>query len=119
MPRLTPGHLALVASASLIALILLGLAWELWLAPLRPGGSWLVLKILPLLGVLFGLLHGRPYSYKVTSLLVWLYFTEGVMRAMTEPDPAATLAALEIALSLVLFLASAFYIRLRAKAGSA
>ncbi|NTV96879.1 MAG: DUF2069 domain-containing protein [Thiobacillus sp.] len=119
MPRLNPAWLSAAASASLIALILLGLAWELWLAPLRPGGSWLVLKVLPLLAVLFGLLHGRPYSYKVTSLLVWLYFVEGVMRAMTEPYPSAGLAVLEVALSLVLFLASAFYIRLRAKAGSA
>ena len=40
---------------SLISLILLALAWELWLAPLRPGGSFLVLKavvlLLPLLGM--------------------------------------------------------------------
>src|SRR5690606_28653235 len=37
------------ASVCLIGLIALGLAWELWLAPLRPGGSWLVLKVIPLL----------------------------------------------------------------------
>lgn len=115
MPRLTAGHLAWLASASLIGLILLGLAWELWLAPLRPGGSWLVLKIVPLLGVLFGILHGRPYAYQVTTLLVWLYFTEGVMRAMTETGPAAGLAVLEIVLSLTLFLSAAFFVRLRKK----
>ena len=37
------------AIASLVALIFLSLAWELWLAPIRPGGSFLALKTLPLL----------------------------------------------------------------------
>lgn len=112
MPRLSPAWLAGLASASLIGLILLGLTWELWLAPLHPGGSWLVLKVLPLLALLFGILHGRLRSYRVATLLVWAYFAEGVMRAMTEPRPAATLAALEIALALLLFLAAALYARL-------
>ena len=33
---------------SFIALIALGLAWELWLAPLRPSGWALSLKVVPL-----------------------------------------------------------------------
>lgn len=111
MPRLSAAWLAGIAAASLIALILLGLAWELWLAPLRPGGSWLVLKVVPLLLLLFGILHGRPRTHRIATLLVWPYFAEGVMRAMTEPPPAATLAALEIFLALLLFLATAFYAR--------
>ena len=114
MPRLTANQLSAIASASLIALTLLCLAWELWLAPLRPGGSWLVLKTLPLLTVLFGILHGRIYSYRWASLLVWPYFAEGTMRAITEPRPAATLAATEILLSLTLFVAAVFFIRARA-----
>lgn len=119
MPRLTAAHLSAIASASLIALILLCLAWELWLAPLRPGGSWLVLKTLPLLAILFGILHGRIYSYRWASLLVWPYFAEGVMRVMTDPRPAADLAAAEIALSLMLFVSAAFFIRVRSKSGPA
>jgi len=111
MPRLTPAQSSAVASTSLIALILLCLAWELWLAPLRPGGSWLVLKTLPLLALLFGILHGRVYIYRWTSLLVWPYFAEGIMRVMTEPAPAGTLAAAEIALSLILFASAALFIR--------
>ncbi|MFZ5485315.1 MAG: DUF2069 domain-containing protein [Pseudomonadota bacterium] len=111
MARLSASSLAWLASACLIGLILLGLAWELWLAPLRPGGSGLVLKILPLLAVLFGILHGRPRAYRVTSLLVWLYFAEGVMRSMTEPAPAAWLAGLEILLALGLFASVAFFLR--------
>lgn len=111
MPRLSPVVLSMVASASLICLILLSLAWELWLAPLRPGGSWLVLKTLPLLILLFGTLHGRLYTYRLTSLMIWPYFAEGVMRIMTEPHPAATLAALEISLSLTLFVSAILFVR--------
>ena len=40
---------SLAASASLVALIVLCVAWEAWLAPLRPGGSWMILKVVPLL----------------------------------------------------------------------
>ena len=48
----TPGNAVAatrwLAAGSLLALIALCLAWELVLAPLRPGGSWLALKALPL-----------------------------------------------------------------------
>lgn len=101
------------ASASLIALIFLCLAWELWLAPLRPGGSWLVLKVLPLLAPLFGILHGRVYTYRWSTLLIWVYFAEGVMRAFSEAGISRWLAATEIALSLVFFLATALFVRHR------
>jgi len=91
------------AVGTLLALIGLCLAWELWLAPVRPGGSWLVLKVLPLLAPLFGLLHGRRTTFQWTSFLALAYFTEGVVRAWTEPGPVRALAALEIALALALF----------------
>ncbi|HEX5739460.1 MAG TPA: DUF2069 domain-containing protein, partial [Hydrogenophaga sp.] len=73
-----------LAVSSLLGLILLGLAWELWLAPLRPGGSWLVIKVLPLTLPLAGLLKNRMYTYRWLSLLVWIYFTEGVVRATSD-----------------------------------
>jgi uncharacterized membrane protein len=91
------------AVASLLALIVLGLAWELWLAPVRPGGSWLVLKVLPLLAPLFGLLHGRRRTFQWTGFLALAYFAEGVVRAWSEPGPVRTLATVEIALALALF----------------
>jgi uncharacterized membrane protein len=119
MPRLNATLFSNLASASLIGLILLCLAWELWLAPLRPGGSWLVLKTLPLLALLFGILHGRLYTYRLATLLVWFYFAEGVMRVMTEPAPSAWLAAAEIFLTLSLFACAVFYIRARQRANSA
>ena len=101
--------LSLIASASLIELIFLSLAWELWLAPLRPGGSWLVLKTLPLLLPLMGVLKGRRYTYQWASMFILIYFTEGVMRAWSDPKPAASLALIEILLSVVFFLAAIGY----------
>jgi len=100
------------AAASLVALILLGLAWELWLAPLRPGGSWLVLKVLPLLLPLPGILHGRLYTYRWASLLIWLYVLEALVRMLSDPTPSATLAAFALGLSLTFFVCAAAYIRL-------
>lgn len=101
------------AVASLLGLIVLGLAWELWLAPLRPGGSWWVIKILPLLPALPGLLKNRMYTYRWLSLLVWLYFTEGVVRATSEGGLSAGLALLQVILCVALFVACTLHIRLR------
>ncbi len=102
-----------LAVGSLLGLIVLSLAWELWLAPIRPGGSWLALKALPLCIPLAGLLRNRLYTFRWVSLVIWLYFIEGVVRAWGDPAPAAWLAGVEIALCLVLFVACAVYVRLR------
>ncbi len=102
-----------LAVASLLGLIVLGLAWELVLAPLRPGGSWLVLKVLPLCVPLAGLLKNRMYTYRWLSLLVWLYFTEGVVRGWGDKPPGNWLAMAEVALCLALFVACAMHVRLR------
>jgi uncharacterized membrane protein len=105
-----------LAVGSLLALIALGLGWELWLAPLRPGGSWLALKVLPLCLPLAGLLKNRMYTYRWLSLLVWLYFAEGVVRASTERSPGNLLAALQVLLSLLLFAACVLHVRWRQQA---
>lgn len=124
-PRPPAAHIAqsrAAAVAGLLGLIALGLAWELWLAPLRPGGSWWVIKILPLLPALPGLLKNRMYTYRWLSLLVWLYFTEGVVRATSETGLSASLALLEVVLCVALFVACTLHIRLRlrdAKAAAA
>ena len=102
-----------VAVCSLLALIALGLAWELWLAPLRPGGSWLAIKVLPLLLPLPGVLKNRMYTYRWVALFVWLYFVEGVVRASGDRPPGNRLALLQIALCLVLFAACTLHVRLR------
>jgi uncharacterized membrane protein len=100
-----------VAVASLLALVALGLAWELWLAP--TGSGTLALKVLPLLPALPGLLRYRLYTCRWLSLLVWLYVAEGLVRGMTEPAPAATLGAIQVVLALALFTACAWQVRWR------
>jgi uncharacterized membrane protein len=106
-----------LAVGSLIGLILLGLAWELFLAPLRPGGSSLALKVLPLCIPLAGLLKNRMYTYRWVSLLVWVYFTEGAVRAYSDKPPGNYLAMVEVFLCLTLFVACALHVRLRLKSG--
>jgi uncharacterized membrane protein len=103
----------LLAVGSLLALIALGLAWELFWAPVRPGGSLLALKVLPLCIPVAGLLKNRMYTYRWVSLMVWLYFTEGVVRASGDHPPGSWLAMLEVLLCLVLFAACALHVRLR------
>ncbi len=102
-----------VAVGSLLGLIVLGLVWELWLAPLRPGGTWLAIKVLPLCMPLAGLLKNRLYTYRWVSLLVWLYFTEGVVRAWSDRGFSAVLAGIEVCLCVVLFAACAWHVRHR------
>jgi uncharacterized membrane protein len=100
------------ASASLVALIVLCLAWELWLAPLRPGGSYIALKALPLATPLMGVLRGERYTYQWASMLILAYFAEGVMRAWGDRGLSQALAGAEIALSLVFFAATVSYARM-------
>jgi uncharacterized membrane protein len=101
----------LTACATLIALIFLAVAWELFLAPLKPGGSGLVLKALPLMAPLFGVLHARRYTFQWSTLLIWLYFAEGAVRAYSDSGVASALAAIEVALSLGYFAAAVLYLR--------
>jgi uncharacterized membrane protein len=102
-----------LAVGSVLGLIVLGLAWELWLAPVRAGGSWLALKVLPLCFPLGGLLRRRLYTYRWVSLLVWLYFTEGAVRAYSDRGLSAQLALVELALCLSLFAACVLHVRKR------
>jgi uncharacterized membrane protein len=100
-----------VSIVSLLGLVVLGLAWELWLAP--TGNRTLVLKVVPLLFPLIGLLKHRMYTHRWVSLLVWIYFTEGVVRATSDPFPSSALALVEVVLCLSLFTASAVHVRWR------
>jgi uncharacterized membrane protein len=100
-----------VAGGALLALILLCLAWELWLAPLRPGGSLIALKALPLLLPLRGILAGRRYTFQWSSLLILAYFAEGATRAWSEHGLSQLLAGAEIVLSVVFFAAAVAYAR--------
>lgn len=100
-----------VAAAVLVALIVLCVAWELWLAPLRPGGSLLALKALPLALPLGGILKGTRYTFQWSSMLILAYLAEGVTRTWSERGAAQGLATAEIVLSLVFFAAAVSYAR--------
>jgi uncharacterized membrane protein len=111
-----------VALASYLALLVLSVLWEGWLAPVpnSPPGFWLTVKSVPLLLPLFGLLHGKPRSYAWASLLLLLYLTEGLVLLWTERTlgfargSALPWALLETLLTLTFIVAAALYIRGRA-----
>ncbi len=114
-----PGRVAwtrALAVGSVLALIVLGLCWELWLAP--TGNRTLALKVLPLALPLAGLLKRRLYTYRWLSLMVWLYFIEGVVRAASDRGIASILGAIEVALCLLLFAACAGHVHWRLRSAS-
>ncbi len=108
-----------LALGAYLGLIVLTLTWEGWLAPApkAPPGLWLMVKSLPLLLPLFGLLHGRRYTYQWSLFLILAYFTEGVVVAYAHRYAGFTLhspvpyAWLEIVLTTVFFVAAILYIR--------
>lgn len=110
-------RIRLLAVGSLLGLIVLGLAWELWLAP--TGNRTLALKVLPLALALVGLLKYRLYTYRWVSLMVWIYFTEGVVRATSERGVVVALALTEVALCLLLFAACVLHVRRRQRSAPA
>ncbi len=111
--ELTPAQVRLhrTSTASLLLLILLCVLWELALAPLRPGGSWMVIKALPLLAPLPGTLRRDVYTMQWGSMMILLYFTEGVVRAWSETGVSQWLAFGEIVLSSLYFFAAIFFLR--------
>ena len=104
--------LKVLASGCLSALIPLCVTWEMWLAPLKPGGSLLALKALPLAAALGGILNGRRYTYQWASMLILAYLAEGVVRAWSETGFSRSLALWEIGLSVAFFAAAISYARL-------
>ncbi len=79
-------------AAALAALALLELLWELWLAPVRPGGSFLALKAVPLLLLWPGTVRGSLRSAQWALLLLPWYFAEGLVRAASEAGRSALCA---------------------------
>ena len=94
-----------------LALAVVCLAWELWLAP--TGRGTLAIKALPLLLPLLGLWRYRMYTYRWLSLMIWLYVTEGLVRGTSEGGAGMVLAWIEVVLSVTIFVACAAQIRQR------
>ncbi len=115
--RVTPVTIAqgprITTLVSCLALLILMLGWELWWAPLRPGGSWLALKALPLALALPALYRGSSQAYKWWSMLILAYVCEGAVRAVSDKGLSATLAAIELALATLAFLAILQFMRQR------
>ncbi len=100
-----------LALLCLIALFALCLLWELWLAP--TGRGTLAIKALPLLLPMVGLWRYRLYTFRWLSLMIWLYFAEGAIRATSEHGPGIWLGSLEVLLSVLIFVACAMQVRQR------
>ncbi|NIF78302.1 DUF2069 domain-containing protein [Paraburkholderia sp. Cy-641] len=101
---------ARVAAVTLVAMIALAVTWEGWLAPLRPGGSLLVLKALPLLSALPGVWRRRLYTLQWASMLILLYFAEGVVRGWSDHGLSARLGWLQAVLAVIFFASTLAYV---------
>jgi uncharacterized membrane protein len=95
------------AVTSLVVLCVWLLAWEMAVAPLHPGGSLLALKALPLLVPLRGVIKRDLYTLQWSSMVILVYFVEGVVRAWSDRTELSQLMALGEALLVVFYFASA------------
>jgi len=100
------------AVTSLAVLCVWLLAWEIVVAPLHPGGSLLALKALPLLLPLRGVLKRDLYTLQWSSMVILVYFMEGVVRAWSDRLALSRMMALGEALLVVAYFACALlYLR--------
>ncbi len=100
----------LIASAAIVDLIVLCVAWEWLIAPLRPGGSWLILKVVPLIIMLPGVWRANVYTMQWSSMAILIYTTEALTR-ITESGWNVWMAILELILSVTVFVALLMYLK--------
>jgi uncharacterized membrane protein len=100
----------LIASLAFIGLFIQCVAWEWFIAPLRPGGSWMVLKGLPLLLAIPGIWKAKNYTMQWASMLILIYMTEGLVR-LFESGANFWMALLETLLSVIGFIALLMYLK--------
>jgi uncharacterized membrane protein len=100
----------LLAVAAFVDLFILCVAWEWFVSPLRPGGSWLILKGIPLLFAIPGLWKGKVYTMQWASMLILLYATEGLVRIL-ESGANFWLALLETLLATIAFVCLLIYLK--------
>ena len=108
----TPRIFHIGAVVSLIWLIGWLVAWEIFVAPIQPGGSLLALKAVPLLLPLRGVIKRDLYTLQWSSMLILVYFVEGVVRAWADQQELSrTMAIGEIVLVLVFFASALLFLR--------
>ena len=100
----------LLATAAFVDLLILCVSWEWFISPLRPGGSWLILKGVPLLFAIPGLWKGKVYTMQWASMLILLYVTEGLVRIL-EPGTNFWIALLETILATTGFVCLLIYLK--------
>ena len=100
----------LLATAAFIDLFILCVCWEWFISPLRPGGSWLILKGVPLLFAIPGIWKGKVYTMQWASMLILLYITEGLVRIL-EAGLNFWMALLEIILATTAFVCLLIYLK--------
>ncbi len=100
----------LIATAAFVDLFILCIAWEWFISPLRPGGSWLILKAIPLLFAIPGLWRGNVYTMQWASMLVLLYVTEGLVRIL-ETGANFWMAVLETSIGTIGFVCLLMYLK--------
>lgn len=97
-------NFSITALVLVISMIIFGISWEIWLNPIRPGGSMLWAKVLPLMLTLPGLYKARIYTFQWLSLLVWLYVCEALVRVYTTQKIEILLSVIWLLMSLSLFI---------------
>ncbi len=88
---------------------MLNLVWEIFFNPWSPTGSWMVIKSIILLIPLVGILKKNRRTFQWSSMIILLFFVEGVVRFYTESGYSEQFAFGQILLSLTFFLSSIYY----------
>jgi len=105
--------LYLLSVFSLIGLIFLNLFWEIFYNPLNTNGSWMVVKSLVLLIPLPGILKKNRYTYQWSSMFIWLFIMEGIVRFYSELGVSRDMASYQIFLGTLFFFSSIFFCRVK------
>ena len=100
----------LIASAATLDLIILCVAWEWFVSPLRPGGSWLILKAVPLIVMFPGIWRAKVYTMQWGTMLILIYTTEALVR-ISESGWNFWLALLELVFSVTIFISLLLYLK--------
>ncbi|CAN1511271.1 COG3308 Predicted membrane protein [Burkholderiaceae bacterium] len=100
----------LIASAATLDLIILCVAWEWFVSPLRPGGSWLILKAVPLIVMLPGIWRAKVYTMQWGTMLILIYTTEALVR-ISESGWNFWMALLELVFSVTIFISLLLYLK--------
>ncbi len=100
----------LIASAATLDLIIVCIAWEWFISPLRPDGSWLILKAVPLIVMLPGIWRAKVYTMQWGTMLILIYSTEALVR-ISESGWNFWMALIELFLSVIIFICLLLYLK--------